>query len=214
VSAAPKSSSAMDGRRARSRRRGAELEEAILRAARDELADGGYARLTMDRVARRAGTNKTVIYRRWPNRAALALAAYHQFAGEPEGPPDTGALRSDVLALLRGTAERINSPLGAAILHGVLSEVHQQPDLTHDVRPELFGQEPGAMLAILVRAVARGEARPVALTPRIATLPAVLLRHEFQTHGVDGIPDEAIVEIVDQIYLPLVLTQDALAGER
>jgi AcrR family transcriptional regulator len=46
-----------------------ELERAILRAAGDELVESGYARLTMDRVARRAGTNKNAIYRRWPSRA-------------------------------------------------------------------------------------------------------------------------------------------------
>jgi AcrR family transcriptional regulator len=51
------------------RRRGAELEQAILRAALDELAETGYSGLAMDRVARRAGTNKNAIYRRWPSRA-------------------------------------------------------------------------------------------------------------------------------------------------
>jgi len=62
------------------RRRGAELDRAILRAALDELAEAGYPGLTMDRVAKRAGTNKNAIYRRWPNRAALGLAAYRQLA--------------------------------------------------------------------------------------------------------------------------------------
>ena len=56
-------------RTARGRRRGAALEEAVLRAAIDELLAVGYARLTMDRVAERAGTNKNAIYRRWPSRA-------------------------------------------------------------------------------------------------------------------------------------------------
>src|SRR5882757_6165421 len=58
------------------RRRGAVLEEAILRAAVDELTESGYPGLTMDRVAKRAGTNKNAIYRRWPNRLALGVAAY------------------------------------------------------------------------------------------------------------------------------------------
>ena len=83
------------------RRRGAALEQAILRAAMDELTETGYAGLTMERVARRAGTNKNAIYRRWPNRAALGIAAYQQFtvAGSPL--PDTGELRGDALELLR-----------------------------------------------------------------------------------------------------------------
>ena len=82
------------------RRRGAELEQAILRAAVEELAEAGYAGLTMDRVARRAGTNKNAIYRRWPNRAALGLAAYRRLVVADQELPDTGELRGDVLELL------------------------------------------------------------------------------------------------------------------
>ena len=60
------------------RRRGAVLEAAILRAAVEELTESGYAGLTMDRVAKRARTNKNAIYRRWPSRAALGITAYRK----------------------------------------------------------------------------------------------------------------------------------------
>jgi len=63
---------------AQRRRRGALLERALLQAAWDELASVGYARLSMDGVAARAHTSKTVLYRRWPNRAALVVAAMRQ----------------------------------------------------------------------------------------------------------------------------------------
>lgn len=66
------------------RRRGAELEQAILQAAAEELAQVGYQNLTMDGVAARAGTAKNAIYRRWPNRAALCVAAYRRLL--PTGP--------------------------------------------------------------------------------------------------------------------------------
>src|SRR5262245_16752750 len=85
----------------RARRRGAALEQAVLRAAIDELLAAGYAGLTMDRVAKRAATNKNAIYRRWPSRAALAVAAYRQMAGGDLPLPDTGSLRDDALELLR-----------------------------------------------------------------------------------------------------------------
>src|SRR3954471_9436263 len=104
------------------RRRGAVLEQAILRAAADELAESGYAGLTMDRVARRAGTNKNAIYRRWPNRAALGLAAYRQLVAIDRQIPDTGELRGDVLALLRGANRHWSSPTGD-ILRGLLAGV-------------------------------------------------------------------------------------------
>ena len=57
---------------------------------------------------------------------------------------------------------------------------------------------------ILGRAVSRGEARPEALHPRVATLAAVLLRNEYVTRGRPSAPDEVLVEIVDDVYLPLV----------
>lgn len=68
------------------RRRGAELEEAILQAAAEVLEESGVPALTMDEVARRAGTNKNALYRRWPNRVALGAAAYRRLAA-PETAP-------------------------------------------------------------------------------------------------------------------------------
>jgi hypothetical protein len=59
-------------------------------------------------------------------------------------------------------------------------------------------------LVILGRAVARGEAAPESLHPRVATVAIVLLRNEFVTRGVPSAPDEVLVEIVDEVYLPLV----------
>lgn len=187
----------------RSRRRGAELEEALLRATIDELAESGYARLTIDRVAQRAGTNKTAIYRRWPNRAALAFAAYRHFVAQPTALPDTGDLRTDVLELLRGAAARMGSAVGGQILRGVTSEMHAHPELFQHMREEL-AQEPGAMMTILGRAVARGEARPDALRPRVATVPVVLLRQEYLMNPDVSISEEVLTELVDQVFLPMV----------
>ncbi|GAB3130297.1 TetR/AcrR family transcriptional regulator [Microbispora hainanensis] len=187
----------------RSRRRGAELEEALLQATLDELLERGYAQLTIDRVAQRAGTNKSVIYRRWPHRAALAFAAYRHFVARPTALPDTGDLRTDVLELLRGAANRMESAVGGEILRGMMSEMHAHPELFKHIREEL-AQEPGAMMTILGRAVARGEARPASLRPRVATVPVVLLRQEFLMNPEAGISEEILTEIVDQVFLPMV----------
>ncbi|MFI6316405.1 TetR/AcrR family transcriptional regulator [Nonomuraea sp. NPDC050556] len=188
---------------AENRRRGAALEEAILRAARDELGESGYAGLTMDRVAKRAGTNKNAIYRRWPNRAALGVAAYGQFLVEETRIPDTGLLRDDVLALLRGANSHLSSPAGD-ILRGLLSGLGDDPELRERLYAKAGDGGADLWLAVLERAVARGEARPSALHPRVATVAIVLLRNEFVTRGVPSVPDEVLVEIVDEVYLPLV----------
>ena len=190
-------------RPAPTRRRGATLEQAILRAAVEELGEGGYQGLTMDRVARRAGTNKNAIYRRWPSRAALGIAAYRQMAVAGVRLPDTGTLRGDVLELLRRANRNWSSPTGD-ILRGLLSGVADDPELLAQLREGASDGASSMWLTLLGRAVARGEAAPEALHPRAATVAIVLLRNEFITRGVPIVPDDVLVEIVDEVYLPLV----------
>jgi AcrR family transcriptional regulator len=184
------------------RRRGAALEEAILRAAADELTESGYAALTMDRVARRAGTNKNAIYRRWPDRLALGIAAYKQLATTVQ-PPDTGNLRDDVLELLRRANRHWSSALGA-VLRDLLAAAGGAQRLTAQLPEQATDAMTGMWLIVLGRAVARGEASPESLHPRVATVAMVLLRNEFVTRGAPTAPDDVLVEIVDEVYLPLV----------
>ncbi|MFD7652669.1 TetR/AcrR family transcriptional regulator [Actinosynnema sp. NPDC059797] len=185
------------------RRRGAALERAILDAAVAELLEAGYAGLTMDRVAKRAGTNKNAIYRRWPNRAALGVAAYRQLAEEELRPPDTGDLRGDALALLRKVNHDLGSPRGD-VLRGLLAGIADEPELLAQLQGRLGDAAAGPWLTLLGRAVRRGEASPEALHPRVATVAIALLRNEYVTRGLAAVPDDTIVEIVDEVFLPLV----------
>ncbi|KYF93183.1 TetR family transcriptional regulator [Sorangium cellulosum] len=185
------------------RRRGAVLELAILRAAAEELAEIGFPGLTMDGVARRAGTNKNAIYRRWPSRAALAVAAYRQLAADSAALPDTGSLRADALELLRGANRHWSSPLGD-VLRGLLAGVGGEPELLRELQEASNDGGSALWLSVLGRAVARGEAPPEALHPRVATAAVVLLRNEFITRGAPSVPDSVLVEIVDEVYLPLI----------
>jgi AcrR family transcriptional regulator len=187
----------------KTRRRGTELEEAILRAAADELAEGGYPGLTVERVAQRAGTNKNTIYRRWPNRAALGVAAYRHLAEDTLEPPDTGDLREDALALLRAINCGQTSP-AARTLRGLLTGVGDEPQLREQLHEQAVDGGTKTWLEIVGRAVARGQARPGARHPRVATVALVLLRNEFLTRGLTTVDDDVLVEIVDEVYLPLV----------
>jgi AcrR family transcriptional regulator len=156
-----------EGRVAATRRRGATLENALLDAAWDELQSTGYAKLTMERIAERAGTSRAVIYRRWRNRPQFVIAALrHHQPVAAAGVPDTGTLRGYVHdQLLRGGTE--------------------------------------VMTIVLERAAARGEAR-ADVCPRVAVVPLDLVRHKLilTPHP----PSRATIEeIVDQVFLPLVL---------
>src|ERR1700691_6598616 len=89
--------------RTRQRRRGEELEAALLEAAWAELVEVGFAKLTMESVAARAKTGVAVLYRRWPHKDGLVLGAIqHYGATHPVQIPDTGSLRGDMIAMLSG----------------------------------------------------------------------------------------------------------------
>lgn len=193
------------------RRRGAVLAQAILRAAADELVESGYSALTMDKVARRAGTNKNAIYRRWPGRAALGVAAYHLLVDERMRAPDTGSLRGDVLALLRRTNRDLASPRGG-ILRGLLAAAADDPELLTLLRARAVAGGTDPWSAVLRRAVDRGEAAAGVLHPRVATVAITLLRNEYVTRGLGSVADDVVVEIVDEVYLPLLRGRAAGGG--
>ena len=160
--------------------------------------------MTMDNVARRAGTNKNAIYRRWPQRAALGVAAYRHIAEARAPEVDTGELRGDALELLRQVNETWSSPRGAT-LRDLLAAAADEPDLVELLREQAGGDAMNAAwFALLGRAVARGEAPPEAVHPRVAALPMTLIRGEYAVRGASRLPDPVLVEIVDEIFLPLV----------
>lgn len=196
-------------RQAAARRRGEALEDAILQAAAEVLKESGVPGLTMDEVARRAGTNKNAIYRRWPNRVALGIAAYSRLAAADTTPPDTGSLRGDALEMLRRANSTWSSPYGE-ILRGLLAAAGGAPGLLAELRGPAAGGTAyeTAWLALLGQAVARGEAAPEALHPRVASAPTALLRNEYVTRGVPAVPDTVLTEIIDEVFLPLVHGRD------
>ena len=190
------------------RRRGVELEDAILDAAWDQLVQNGYAEFTIDAVAARAGTSRTVVYRRWPTRQELVRAAIAR-AGLRDRPatPDTGTLRGDLIALL-DIANRTRVGFAAALsvhLGGYFAETGTS---LADLREVFLGGSATAMDVIVERAIARGEIDAARLTPRIAALPFDLFRHDAMM-TLKPVPPETVAEIIDTIYLPLVRPVDA-----
>ncbi|MGC0416948.1 AcrR family transcriptional regulator [Embleya sp. AB8] len=167
-----------------------------------ELAEVGYAGLTMERVAARARTGKATLYRRWSSRAELAVEACKLRGVSEVDLPDTGSLRGDVIALLRQMSVKMASPLGG-IMRGLLAETTHDPELARLIRERVHTMGPETIRFILERAVERGEVDRRILTSRRAAVATDLLRNEFLLFGAP-IADEIIVDIVDEVYLPLV----------
>ncbi|GAA4929990.1 TetR/AcrR family transcriptional regulator [Streptomonospora halophila] len=184
------------------RRRGEALEAAILEAAWDELSERGYANLTVDSVAQRAGTSKPVLYRRWADKQELVEAAVvRRDAAQQVTPADTGSLRGDLIATLTELNER--GPYLAQLsllLAGYFAET--ETSFAELRRTVLAGRRSGSD-EIMERAVERGELDPAKLTPRIAALPFDLLRGEAMM-TLRPVAPEVIEEIVDTVFLPLV----------
>ncbi|SDM76599.1 TetR/AcrR family transcriptional regulator [Allokutzneria albata] len=193
----------MTDHRSGPRRRGATLLHAIFEATLAELAESGYANLTMERVAERARTSKASLYRRWPSRADLVAAAAGHALPADEELPDTGDLRRDVLALLRMIADRFDGPLGAAA-RGLMAETLHHPELGRELRSRTTGNRERMMRAILGKAVRRGEIDPDVLTPRVVLTGPSLLQLHFLQYGAP-VPDEVIEQITDEVVLPLVM---------
>ncbi|HLU72433.1 MAG TPA: TetR/AcrR family transcriptional regulator [Nonomuraea sp.] len=184
------------------RRRGEELAAAIYRATLDELAESGYAKLTMERVAERARASKASLYRRWPTRVALVMAAvYHSLPSLSEV-PDTGSLREDLLTMLRRTAEILGGPAGEA-MRGLLAEALGDETVARTFRENSQGAGRRMMAEIARRAVERGEIRAESVTPLRLDTGQALLRQHFLFQG-PPIPDRLVVDIVDEVLVPLL----------
>jgi len=187
-----------------SRRRGRELEDAILDAAWDVLVEHGYHGFTYEAVAARAGTSRPVLYRRWPRREDLLLATLTEFWwSRPIAVPDTGSLRDDAIGLLRN-ADAGRAHLIALISVQLMDYFRATGTSFSELRDALHtpGQET-PFEQIIARAVERGELSDVPRSPRVVNLPFDLLRHDiFLT--MRAVPDESIIEIVDEAWLPLL----------
>jgi AcrR family transcriptional regulator len=199
----------------RRRRRGQELEAALLDAAWLELVGTGFANLTMESVAARAHTGVAVLYRRWANKEQLVFAAIeHYRLVHPVQVPDTGSLREDVLALLTdfGT-ERATfiAVAAAAALSGLLADTGLTPA---QAREKFVGDQPlWRAQALYQRAHDRGEIDLDRIPPSVLTMPFDLVRHDLLMN-LEPVPLERIRTVVDDLFMPLICSYRPMDPER
>jgi AcrR family transcriptional regulator len=141
----------------RGRPRSRQAEASILKATRELLAEQGLTLMTIEEVASRARVGKASIYRRWPNKAALALDAFvdDYLAGIPVR--DTGTLRGDLLASARDWIRLVTRTPAGRTLAGLLAETLIDPALAEAWRDVVLHRMRDDRRAIISRAVARGE---------------------------------------------------------
>lgn len=141
------------------RRRGLPVVRKVLDATLLRLAEVGYERLSVPEVATAAGVNKTSVYRRWPTKSDLVRAALAASLDAAQAAPDTGRLRSDLLALGRATAAFIESPRGKGVLRLLFAEIDNPA--VRDLASSLLRRADREVLHVVVRrSIRRGELPP------------------------------------------------------
>ena len=191
--------------RTRQRRRGEELEAALLEAAWQELVEAGFARLTMESVAARAKTGVAVLYRRWHSKDDLVIAAIrHYGTAHPVEVPDTGSLRGDMIALLSSfSSTRVSfAAIVSAAFSGLLASTGLTPA---QVREKILADRPLLSAQVFARAHERGEIDLDRIPPAVLAMPFDLIRQDMLM-TYTPIPPERILAIVDDLFMPLVAT--------
>ncbi len=152
--------SASSKRRSIGARRNPATEAAVIAAARDLLAERGFAGFSIDEVARRAGAGKPTIYRWWPHRADLLLEVYSAEPAVRVTDPDTGSLSGDLAALARAfLAAWRGSPAGEA-LRGLIAEAQGSEAALAVFWERFLPAWTQSIRALLGRAARRGEIEP------------------------------------------------------
>lgn len=129
------------------------------------LQQHGYDRLSVDEVAAESKASKATIYRRWPSKAELVLAAFIEGLRAQLIRPNTGSLREDLLQIgMNALADvRRNTP----VMRGLLIEIERNPDLTKAFRTKFIDQRKLLLDDVLAAAVERGEIEAAAINEEL-----------------------------------------------
>lgn len=183
----------------RGRPRDPEREQRVLVAAIEEYSERGWAGLTMDGVAKRAGVGKSTIYLRWANKEELLGAAVHALADDIH-PIDTGSVPGDFEVLARRLFETYSTTVGWGMVR-ILIDTAGSGEGIGELRA-VNEQHRRAAYAILDRGVERGELRPG--PPQQLVINALygtftiyrMMRPWDELAGIAPQPDELVRQVV------------------
>lgn len=137
-----------------------EKTAAIAAAFFTELADNGYERLAMDRVAARAGVGKAALYRRWRSKQQMLVDLVDRTATAAVLPPDTGSLRGDLIAIADEAIRVLSNPLVRRVIQSLIAQARHSPDLASVLTERFVNPRRQLGDQMLRRAIERGEIRP------------------------------------------------------
>ena len=174
-------------------------EAELLAVTLQLLQQNGYDKLTLDAVATTAHASKATVYRRWPTKAELVLAAFIDGVRQAAVPPDTGTLRGDLLQLGETILEQSGQHAGT--IRAVLVEVSNNAALMEAMQQQFLDQRKALLLLVLQQAVDRGEIDGAAISDELwDVLPGYLI---FRAIIPNRPPSKHTVRaLVDDVLIP------------
>jgi AcrR family transcriptional regulator len=141
--------------------RNPETHAAILDAAHELLAEHGYAGVSMEAVARRAGAGKPTLYRWWPSKTALLIELYEREKSRVLAEvPDLGSAQKELVALIKGVHRFWRKTPAGQAFRSIIAEAQADEMALRALRDDFLPRGRATALAILDRAAARGEIAP------------------------------------------------------
>lgn len=137
--------------------RSEQARQAVLEAADDLLAERGFAGVTIEGIAARAGVAKQTIYRWWPSKVDVLLEAFTEDMAEHLTPPDTGDLATDLRTHLTNLAEFLTTSDPGAVFRALTGQAQHDPQLATRLRDDHLSAQRARDRLPLQRAVERGE---------------------------------------------------------
>ena len=174
-------------------------ETELLAVTLQLLQEHGYDRLTVDAVAATARASKATVYRRWPSKAELVLAAFIEGVRQVAVPPETGTLRGDLLHLGRAICQQAQQQAGT--IRAVLVEASRHPALNDALQHQFLDERKALIQEILQQAADRGEIDESVISDELwDLLPGYLI---FRSIMPSRPPTEHTVQaLVDDVIIP------------
>jgi len=174
-------------------------EAQLLAVTLQLLQEHGYDRLTVDAVATAARASKSTVYRRWPSKAELVLAAFIEGVRQVAVAPNTGTLRGDLLQLGEMCCQEGRQH--ASTIRAVLVETSRHPALKEAMQHQFLDQRKALIQHVLQQAVDRGEIVQEAISDELwDLLPGYLI---FRSITSGRPPTRRTVQVlVDDVILP------------
>ncbi|MFI9595956.1 TetR/AcrR family transcriptional regulator [Nonomuraea sp. NPDC052265] len=122
-------------------RRSERSRQAILQAARELVSEVGYAKVSVEAIAARAGVGKQTIYRWWRSKGAVIFDSFLALSEGDQGVvlPDTGDIEADLKTVMRATVAEFADPGFQAPIRALNLEIVGDPELAAQYREKLAG---------------------------------------------------------------------------